>query len=428
MTFIAYLCFLTALVLIVSIFRKNTDVFSPARLFLIIWLIAIGLTDLKLSRYQMDWSDFSWISLLIPLASTLTGMFVVYVMNFGKQIKSVKTIRQLLKSYPINSKLLFKYIIFLFLAYIVSYLVTYWVVGYITLFTSKPDLARRDWQLFGFGLFVQSIPAIIYLIVVYIVLIRYRVSRKTVLVILFIIAFVTYFFLLQRYYLIFSVFVTVVFLYYSTYKIRTRNVLILIPVISSIFYWVSSIRLSRYLADYLYYLSKMKFSIKYSIFTEPYMYVVMNLENFAHAVEKLQNFTFGIYTFDFLFAITGIKHTLAEYLNLKDYPNLISGSFNTYTMFFIFYRDFGFIGLCIIPLLLGMLFSHSYYKMRISPDVNSVSIYAIIVFLILFSFFVPLMTFLHFVFNFIVIYLVTRLIGENSKKWILNFENSNLTS
>jgi oligosaccharide repeat unit polymerase len=423
MSILSYICFLLVLALLATILRKNTDAFSPARLFLIIWLIAIGLTDLKLSRYQKQWSDFSWIALLISLFSTLAGMFIVYVINYGKPIKSVNSIRQLLKSCSINSKLLFKYIIILFLAYILSYLVTYWVVGYITLFTSKPDLARRDWQLFGFGLFVQSIPAILYLIVVYFVLIKSKISRKFILLILFLIAFVTYFFLLQRYYLIFSIFVSLVFLYYSTHKIRARNVLFLIPFLAVIFYWVSSIRLGRYLANYLYYLSKMKFSIKYSLFTEPYMYIVMNLENFAHAVEKLQNFTYGIYSFDFLLAITGIKHTLAEYLHLSEYPNLITGSFNTYTMFFIFYRDFSFIGLCLVPLLFGMFFSNAYYKMRISPDINSISIYAIIVFLIVFSFFVPLMTFLHFIFNFIIIYLVTRLISENGKKWKLDFAN-----
>lgn len=421
MTLLSYICLLLVLILLATIFRKNTDVFSPARLFLIIWLIAIGLADLKLSRYQKHWSDFGWIALLIPLFSTLTGMFIVYVINFGKPIRSVNSIRHLLKSYSINSKLLFKYVTILFLAYIVSYFVTYWVVGYITLFTSKPDLARRDWQLFGFGLFVQSIPAILYLIVVYLVLIRSKLSRKIVLIIFFVIAFTTYFFLLQRYYLIFSILVSAVFLYYSTHKIRTRNVLIFIPVLSVIFYWVSSIRLGRYLANYLYYLSQMKFSIRYAIFTEFYMYVVMNLENFANAVEKLQNFTYGIYTFDFLFALTGIKHTVAEYLHLKEYPDLITGSFNTYTMYFIFYRDFGFIGLCLVPLLLGMFFSAAFYNMKKSPSIISVSIYAIIVFLIIFSFFVPLITFLHFVFNFIVIYLVTRLISENGRKWKLDF-------
>ena len=425
MTILSYICFLSVLVLLATIFRKNTDAFSPARLFLIIWLIAIGLTDLKLSRYQKHWSDFSWIALLIPLFSTLTGMFIVYVINYGRTIKSVNSIRRLLKSHSINSKLLFNYVTILFLAYIFSYLVTYWVVGYITFFTSKPDLARRDWQLFGFGLFVQSIPSILYLIVVYFVLIKSKTSIKFFLLILFVIAFISYLFLLQRYYIIFSLFISAVFLYYSTYKIRARNVLIFIPVLAVIFYWVSSIRLGRYAANYLYYLSKMKFSIKYSIFSEPYMYVVMNLENFAHAVEKLQNFTYGIYTFDFLFAITGIKHTMAEYLHLKEYPDLITGSFNTYTMYFIFYRDFSFIGLCLIPLLFGMFFSGAYYKMKNSPSINSVSVYTIIVFLIVFSFFVPLMTFLHFVFNFIVIYLVTRIISENRRKWKLDFANLN---
>jgi oligosaccharide repeat unit polymerase len=410
MNFLSLICFFSALILITSLLKKNADIFSPSRLFIIIWLIAIGLTELKFSKLQREWSVFNWVILLIPLISTLAGMFIIYVINFEKPVMQISSIRQVIRNYSIDSKTLFRYIIFLFIAYIISYFITYLIVGYITIFTQKPDLARRDWQLFGLGLFVQSIPAILFLIVVYFVMTKSKLSKRLILLIIFLIAFITYLLLLQRYYIIFSIIISIVFLYYSTKKISGRNIIIFVSILSVIFYWVSSIRLSRYASNFLYYLSEMKFNIKYSIFTEPYMYVVMNLENFVHAVDKLKMHTYGLFTFDFLFAITGIKHPLATYLNLNDFPDLITSNFNTYTMYFIFYRDFNIVGLSLIPFILGMIFSASYYKMRRYPDPVSISIYSIIVFLIIFSFFVPLLSFLHFVFNFLVILIVTKII------------------
>jgi oligosaccharide repeat unit polymerase len=415
MNLLSFICFFSALLLVISMLRKNTDIFSPSRLFLIIWLIAIGLTELKFSRLQRHWSEYNWIILLIPLLSTLLGMFIVYVINFEKPLKGLSSIRQVVRDNSVDSKTLFRYITFLFIAYTISYISIYLIVGYVTMFTKEPDVARRYWQVFGFGLFVQAIPAILFLIVVYFVSTKARISNKIILSLFFLIAFITYFFLLQRYYLIFSIIVSVVFLYYSTKKVSKKNILIFFSVLSVLFYWVSSIRLSRYASNFLYYLSEMKFNIKYSIFTEPYMYVVMNLENFVHAVDKLQRHTFGIYTFDFLFAITGIKHPLAQYLNLTDFPFLIGG-YNTYTMYFIFYRDFNVIGLFLMPLILGMVFSGTYYKLRREPDINTISMYAIVVFLIIFSFFVPLFSFLHFVFNLSVIYFVTKIICYRQKE------------
>ncbi len=410
MSIISYICFLSFILLVISLFKKDTDVFSPGRLFILIWTLSIGLTDLKLSKFQHQWSLFGWISLFIPLASFLLGVFAMYVLNFEKPLKKISSIRESIKNVSINSDLLYKNIIILTFAYLISYLVTYLIVGYITIFTAMPDIARKGWNLFGFGLLVQSIPSILYLIVLFIFLTKAQTKRKFILIFLFFIAFITYFLLLQRYYLIFAIFISSVFLYYSSNKLRPRNVFIVFTILGSLFFWISSIRLGRYATNFLYYLSRMKFNIKYSYLTEPYMYIVMNLENFVNSVSKLKFFTYGLSTFDFIFALTGLKHPVTEYLHLPEYPNLITTSYNTYTMFFIYYWDYGLIGLMLIPFILGFTFSVLYYKMRREPNIHTISIYSIFSFVIAFSFFVPLISFLHFVFNLTLIYLITKLI------------------
>ena len=413
MNTISLICFIIFFLCIVSFYKKETDIFSPGRLFILVWSFALGLTNLKLSRHQIEWSFFSWLMLFVTLFSFLTGVFIVYVINSGKQLKTIKSIRSIAFNSSLDNRLLFNYIIVLFIGYIISYIISYLVIGYVPVFTRFPGLYRGNWGIFGFGLLIQAFPSLILMIILYYFIVKGHKGKKFLLANLFLIVFTTYALLLQRYYIIFAIIVCAAILYYGSKFFRLRNVFIILSIMFSVIYSMSYIRLSTTILHYLYYLSDMKYSLKYAMFTEPYMYIVMNLENFANAVDKLQHFTYGLFTFDFVFALSGIKHPIAEYLNLSKFPDLISSSFNTFTMFFIYYRDFGIIGLGIIPLILGILFSSAYYKMRITPNINTISIYSIFVFVILFSFFVPIISFLHFAFNFLIIYLVTKTIVNN---------------
>ncbi len=414
MTWVSFICFGIFLLLIISLFKKETDVFSPARLFVIIWSFAIGLTDLKLSRYQIIWTDFSWIMIIISLFSMLTGMFIIYVVNIDKPVKKIELVRNSFKKDSFNSPKLFKYVIILFLAYLVSYIVSALVIGYIPFFTLFPGVARNDWGIFGFGLFVQSFPAIIYFIILYFIITKKQKKQKIILAFVFLITCFTYAFLLQRYYVVFAIILSAVSMYYITNLLRIKNVLIITAIILVIIFSMTFVRLTGTIANYLYFLSDMKFSIKYSLLTEPYMYVAMNLENYAHSVDKINNFTYGIFSFDFVFALAGIKHQMVEYLRLPKFPFLLSNNYNTYTMFFIYYWDFGILGLGLIPMMLGALFSNLYYKMRRNPNLNTISVYSIFSFVIIFSFFIPIISFLHFAFNLFVIYTVTKMISTSS--------------
>ncbi|NJD23517.1 MAG: oligosaccharide repeat unit polymerase [Melioribacter sp.] len=408
MTFVSFICFGIFVLLMISLFKKDTDVFSPARLFVIIWSLAIGLTDLKLSRYQIIWTDFSWIMILISLFSMLTGMFIVYVINIDKPVKKIDFVRNSFKENFFDSSKLFRYVIFLFQAYIVSYIVSALVIGFVPLFTLYPGVARNDWGIFGFGLFVQSFPAIIYLIILYYIITKGQRKEKILLAFIFFVTSFTYALLLQRYYVVFAIILSAVSMYYMTNLLRLKNVLVITVIIMIVIFSMTFVRLTGTISNYLYYLSDMKFNVKYALFTEPYMYVAMNLENYAHSVDKINNFTYGIFSFDFVFALAGIKHQVVEYLRLPKYPFLLSNNYNTYTMFFIYYWDFGILGLGLIPMMLGALFSKLYYKMRRNPNLNTISVYSIFSFVIIFSFFIPIISFLHFAFNLLIIYFVTK--------------------
>src|SRR3972149_8559915 len=167
---VSIICFLIFTIMLLTLLRKDTDIFSPSRLFILVWTLAIGLTDLKLSGHQLTWSAYSWIMLSISILAALTGMFIVYVVNLEKSVLPVHSARTILMNSRINIELLFLITILLFTAYIISYIVSYLVIGFLPLFTRFPGLSRIDWGIFGFGLFIQAFPSIIYLGILYLTL------------------------------------------------------------------------------------------------------------------------------------------------------------------------------------------------------------------------------------------------------------------
>lgn len=390
-------------------FRKGADVLSPARVYGFVWALAIGLTDLKLSRLQLEWSDFSWLMLLLGVCSFLIGTFIAYVMSLGKALVPVDEMRSRLRRIPVDANRLSWAILVSFFLYIVSYIVITAVKGFIPALSFRPSEMRTEFTMFGLGLFIQSLPFILLFIVLYFVLVPGDRIKKGLLGIVFFLTVGSYVLLLQRFVFLMWLVITLSFLYYMSRAIRFRTVLAGSFVVGLLFYGVQSFRLARYIQNYLYVVSKMRFSSVFAAFTEPYMYVVMNLENFARGVEKLETISYGYYTFDFLMALTGLKHWLAKYFNLVERPFIFS-SYNTYPYFWVYYRDFGIVGLVIGPLLLGLLIGLLYYRMRGSPTLTSVSLYSIAVFVMVISFFINPLTMLYFVYNIVVIYLVIRFV------------------
>jgi len=410
MSTVSIISFIVLFLLILTMFKKGTDIFSPARLFIIVWALVIGLTELKLSRHQIKWSTFSWIILFISLISVLLGMFIIYVINYSRPINSTSQIRNTIQKFHLGTQSLFNLTLGLFIIYVISYAAIYLIVGFIPLFTAHPNIAREKWSVFGLGLIIHLAPTIIYLTIFFMFVVKNDLNKKVILILCSFVAFITFLLLLQRFDIVISIVLSVTALYYGTYKFRTRTIIIIFLLTVIFMYTISTIRVNNLFVQYLYHTARMKFSAKYAMLTEPYMYVVMNLENFANAVEKLSNFSYGTSTFDFALALTGLKHTLIEYNNVADLPYLVNKDYNTYTMFFVFYRDYGIVGIFIFPLLVGLAISSLYYKMLRNPNINTISMYGLCTFVILFSFFIPMLSWLHFVLNLTTIFFVTRLV------------------
>ena len=100
---------------------------------------------------------------------------------------------------------------------------------------------------------------------------------------------------------------------------------------------------------------------------------------------------------------------MIDYFGIIDTPFLVSG-YNTYTIFFNFYRDFGVVGISFIPLIYGFLVGGIYHLFRSNPTIERFSLYGISVFMMFLSFFINPLGYLWFLYICVWIIGVSKLI------------------
>ncbi len=407
MNSVSVICFGICIAIFLSVFRQKADLLSPARLFGFIWCLSIGLAELKFSALQHSWSPESWVLLLTGVGAFLIGTFVAYVLNFQTEILSLGEIRNRLKHERVEEGRLFWLIIASFIIYASAYYANYRVRGWLPVDVIGTAISRVDFNVSGLTLWLYTATFILFFVMLYFLLVRGSRGKKVILAVIFAVTVGSFFLLLMRYPIIMAIVIGFTVLYYSTRYIRLQTALPLFLAVTGFFFWISSLRFTTVVSTYLYSVSKMKFPKEYAFLTEPYMYVVTNLENFARSVDKADYHTFGYFTLDFVTAIAGLKYWALEYFQFSRTPYLTS-NYNTYTAFWWFYSDFGAIGLALIPLCLGFGTGLLYYRMRTEPSIKNITAYAVAVFCMFISYFNFPFAFLWFVLNLLALYLFMR--------------------
>jgi len=315
-----------------------------------------------------------------------------------------------MKKFNLNKLLVF--LVGLFIIYFSAWAFEIILYGEIPIFSLQPDKARTEFGVFGIHLIVNLFPSILFLCIEYFVLQTTQTKHKIFVWVIFFITFFSYFFLLQRLNYFFWGTLTFTFLYYSSNSLNLKKIITGLIILIIIMWGINSIRVAQYATQYLYVISKMKYSSDYASFTGPYMYIVMNMENFANGVNRLQQHSYGILSGDWFVALIGIKSWLAEYFNV-DYRKFVYSSYNTYPIFWNFYYDFGLIGVVISSLVLGYLSSLFYFLFRITMRLKYMVMYGIILFGIVMSFFTNIFTSLNFMANILLLWWVnSRIMNE----------------
>jgi oligosaccharide repeat unit polymerase len=413
MSIISITFFSIAFIIFLSCMNRKSDKFSPIRVFTLIWSIAIGMTDLKFSSFQHEWSLYSWLMLLLGPLSFLLGVFAIDVIRIKSSALAISLIRVKFKMMYINDKPLIIATTFLFIIYSLSFILNSILSGYIPMFEYAPGVTRTQWGVFGIGLFIHTAPVILYLAMQYFLLAKKNSKKNIYFGFIFLITFGSYILLLQRYNLALWLIMSLVLMYYSSEKIKLRNVVLTGGIMVAAINIIQTARFARHIENFLYLTSRMKFPIRYAIFTEPYMYLTMGLENFCRAVDNLTYHSFGFFSLNPILAFSGLKHSLITYFGIEEMPYLISG-YNTYPFHWYYYYDFGVVGVFLAPLLLGMIISSIYWNMRTNPTYLSISTYAICVFFMIMSFYLNPLTMLNFVYVIILVF-ITQLYIEKKQ-------------
>jgi len=409
---------ITILVLINS-FLKKSELFSPLHLYIGIWSFVIGLCELKLSGFQTEWPMYTWIVLFVAFGSFILGHFVY-------NTKIDKRDREIFVKFPYReTKLLnsendykfFKYsITILFLIYIVSYFTEYLLEGYIPLFSPRFDKARIEFGIFGLHLFVNMQLLIMFYSIVFIYEAKKSGNKYGFILAILLITFITFFFLLQRFNYFLWILMSIIYLFNFTKFVNIKKSIISLIVLFGLLYLIQSIRLSQYIQDYVYHVSKMHFNKDYAFLTEPYMYIVMNIENLSRTINRFTDYTHGALTFDWLLALTGIKHEILVYFSINSRP-FINTAYNTFPYIWPYYSDFGIIGVCVFSFINGFLSNMAYHQMKIHPNIYTITNYCFVGAFILISFFTNIFTMLNIIFLLFINYLIYN---------IYNFRNSKI--
>lgn len=407
MNWVSIVCFGICAALLLSFGWRKTDILSPARLFGFVWCLSMGLTELKFSALQHLWTIESWVLLLLGVGAFLLGTFIPYVVYVQTPLLSVKEIRERLKGQQVREKRLFWLILTCVIVYSTAYITNYLVRGWLPVDVIGTAISRVDFNVSGLTLFLYIASIIMLFTFLYFVLVNGHKTKKSFLALLLVLTGGSFFLLLMRFPIIMVAVVSFTLLYYATSFIRFRTAVPLFIAVAAFFYWISSLRFATVVSTYLYSVSKMRFSKEYAFLTEPYMYVVTNLENFARSVDKGEYHTYGYFTLDFVTAISGLKYWVLDYFNFERTPYLTS-NYNTYTAFYWFYSDFGVVGLGLIPFVLGVATGLLYFRVRTVPTIANVMLYGFAVFCIFISYFNFPLAFLWFELNLLGVFLFLR--------------------
>lgn len=415
MPIVSFICFIIFLALLISGFKKNSDFLSPARMFAMLWSFVLGIVELKQSHLQLQWSSFDWFVALLAVVTFLLGIYISFIINLNKSFLHVTKIRQSIREAGINEKNLFRFIIAYTVIYIFCFIAEWQIEGYLPIFTSDPDRARILFGVFGLHLIVSSANVILFLVIQYFIFVKANYQKKAVLIFAFILGLANYILIVQRYGFFILLMMAFCLFYYSGKTIKPRTIIIFVATVIVVIVGIQSIRITELYTYYVFTNSEMKFSPRYAELTIPYMYISMNIENFVKYYPKIENFAYGFFTFDFLTALTGIKHWLAEYYNLEKFRMYIGG-YNTYPFFWPYYLDFGIAGLAIIPFIIGFIISEIYYYIHRNPNLVTLALTTVGFAVIMISFNSDPLTRLDMMFNFVVIVFAQYLFMKRTLK------------
>lgn len=329
-----------------SDYRKTKNIIHLRALFSLFWIGGQGLSCLKLSHLQTDWSLMTWICLALAYAG-FWAVFEILTSLFGTTRESYGRRR----GFSCNSIPLFHIICGLTAISLAAFVLEAVKLGYVPLFLKGVPHAYSEFHLTGVHYITVSCVLVPSLAVLFFHTERGRGSERRMVIALILsgIALMIPILCVSRFQFVFAVLLaafTYISLQRTFHPIYLLGLLaVLIPV-----YLVLTVARSHDVA-YLNGIFEMKYEKMPIFITQPYMYIANNYDNFNCLVEALPEHSLGLKSLFPLWALTGLKFFFPQLIQFPIYVN--KKELTTLTMFYDAYYDFGWIGVLFLSCLLG---------------------------------------------------------------------------
>lgn len=335
-----------AIYLYVHWVRESGSLVELRALFTLAWVGGQGISCLKLSTLQKEWSYITWLC-----------FFVIYIAfgigyEWGRKYSKVEAKEP--EKNAGKAGRLFRCIMLILFVSIVCFGIEVIQIGYIPVFSDEP----YTYSYFHMSaLHYLHYCAISCILVPGLSVLWFKIScaddkkRNVIVCIANMIAFAVPFLYASRFQFLFEVGVVAIIYILVNPKMH-KKMLILFGVIVCVACVVISISQKRGVL-YLNEIFKMKYSHIPMVVTQPYMYIANNFDNFDCLVRDLSGFSFGKrMLFPFL-SLTGLRFIFPKMVLTTVY--LTSTELTTLTMFYDAYYDFGVVGVFVFSLILGIV-------------------------------------------------------------------------
>lgn len=367
---LAGLLLLSAAVLLYFFYeRKSGMILDPAALFSLAWLGGCGLSAFKLSRLQTDWLPETWLCFYLIFMGFALGRlcFLRFFAAHGThaQATRLQTKKEVLSegAVPdascISARRLCRAIYVLTLASVCAFCFEAIYLGYIPLFTVDTPHAYSYFHVSGVHYVTVScvlVPALVWL--AYIEgRAQFAFKQRAGLFACLLVSFLIPLLCVSRFQLIFAVALLV-----FTCLLRLnpqpkaflrgkRPLLLLLAVLALLVCYLLLTVARAHSVSYLNGIFEMKNQATPIWFTQPYMYVANNFDNFNCLVRDLPTHTHGLRMLFPLFALTGLKFLTPALVSFPLY--VTKTELTTVTLFYDAYYDFGVVGVFLFAFFLG---------------------------------------------------------------------------
>lgn len=326
-------------------YRRTENVVHLRALFSFFWVFGQGMSCLKLSNLQTDWSPVTWICFLLAL----TGFWFTFEL-LERRYGPEENFRSHYRSRKGYSRALFEIMAGLTILSTAAFILEAVVLGFVPLFVRGVPHAYSSFHISGVHYFTVSCVLVPAFSVLWFQQEKGRGGWKHIAVIVMdAAAFLIPILCVSRFQMILAVILALVVFIVNSRDFQFAYVGIALAVIVPVYLILTVAR--SHDVEYLNGIFEMKNSHMPIFITQPYMYIANNYDNFDCLVRYLDGFAWGMKSLFPLWALTGLKFLNPALIN---YPIIVNKEeLTTLTLFYDAYYDFGVVGVAVFACILG---------------------------------------------------------------------------